>query len=65
MKKLEAQMLCGEIAGGQTTVEYVVVVAIVLGLAVALIAFRNELRGAIGSATNQVKNLFANLSNAV
>lgn len=65
MKKFEAQMLSGEIAGGQTTVEYVVVVAIVLGLAVALIAFRNELRDAIGSATNQVKNLFANLSNAI
>lgn len=62
MNKIEAQMLAGEMAGGQTTTEYVIVVAIVLGLAAALFLFRNQLGQGIKDAGNSVKNLFTNLS---
>lgn len=62
MKKLEAMMLSGELAGGQTTTEYVIVVAIVLGLTVALLLFRNQLANAIKDCSNSVTNLFKNLS---
>ena len=64
MKKLEAMMLSGELAGGQTTTEYVIVVAIVLGLTVALVLFRDQLRDAIKDCSNSVKKLFTNLSTA-
>lgn len=59
----KAHAMAGEIEGGQTTVEYVIVVAIVLGLAVMLIAFRDELGRMVGSASTYMSKLFMKISN--
>ena len=37
MKKLEAQILASELAGGQTTTEYAIVIILVLTLAMTLL----------------------------
>ena len=62
MQKLESQIMSGEIYGGQTTVEYAIVVAIVLGVAALLIAFRDQIGNMITNATSGLSNLFSNLS---
>ena len=54
----KAHAMAGEIEGGQTTVEYVIVVAIVLGLAAMLIAFRQELGNMVNNAANYRSRLF-------
>ncbi len=59
----KAHAMAGEIEGGQTTVEYVIVVAIVLGIAAMLIRFRTELGNMITNATNHMSRLFASISN--
>jgi Flp pilus assembly pilin Flp len=63
MQKLESQIMSGEIYGGQTTVEYAIVVAIVLGVAALLIAFRNQIGNMISNATTKLNELFSGLSN--
>lgn len=47
---------------GQTTVEYVVVIAIIIGLGAALTAFAATEKGSIADATNSVGNMFSKLS---
>ncbi len=59
----KAHAMAGEIEGGQTTVEYVIVVAIVLGVAAMLINFRGELGKMIDNATNYMAKLFLKISN--
>lgn len=47
---------------GQTTVEYVVVIAIIIGLGAALTAFAATEKGSIADAANSVGNMFSQLS---
>ena len=47
---------------GQTTVEYVVVIAIIIGLGAALTAFAATEKGSIADATSSVGNMFSQLS---
>lgn len=63
MQKLESQIMSGEMYGGQTTVEYAIVVAIVLGVAALLVAFRDQIGTMISNATTRLGNLFASLTN--
>ena len=65
MQKLESQIMSGEMYGGQTTVEYAIVVAIVLGVAALLVAFRDQIGNMISNATAGLKSLFNNLSTSM
>ena len=47
---------------GQTTVEYVVAIAIIIGLGAALTAFAATEKGSIADATSSVGNMFSQLS---
>ena len=62
IQKIKSQSMAGELAGGQTTVEYVIVVAIVLGLAALLFAFREQIGNAIKDATNKIGDTFNSIS---
>ena len=65
MQKLKSKFMYGEIYGGQTTVEYAIVVAIVLGVAALLIAFRDQIGTMINNATNSLSKLFTNLTTEI
>lgn len=65
MQKIKSQFMYGEIYGGQTTVEYAIVVAIVLGVAALLIAFRDQIGTMINNATNSLCKLFTNLTTEI
>ena len=62
LKKIRSILNSGETLGGQTTIEYVVVIGVVVGLSALLVVFRDAIGTALTNAGTGITNLFNTLA---
>lgn len=57
-----ARMHAGEVAGGQATTEYIIVLGVLIGLGVVLVAFRDAIGDAITDAGEAIVQTFTDIT---
>ena len=60
----KARLACDEIAGGQSTVEWVALIGVAIGLTTAAVAFRDSIGTTLGTVATKISTMFANISKA-
>ncbi len=62
MKSKAEEMETRELANGAVTVEYVIIVLVIVGLGAALFTFQDQIKGFLNKANASLKALFTDLS---
>lgn len=62
LELMRARMHAGEVAGGQATTEYIIVVGVLIGLGVVLVAFRDSIGDAITKAGEGIVSTFTDIT---
>lgn len=62
MKSKAEEMETQELANGAVTVEYVIIVLVIVGLGAALFTFQEQIKDFLGKANTNLKTLFTDLS---
>lgn len=61
-KKAKARMNCEEIAGGQSTVEWVALIGVAIGLTGAAVLFRDSIGTTLGTVGTKISAMFTSIS---
>ncbi len=62
MKKMHAQMMCGEEEGGSEIVQVIIVLGFAVGLGAALLLLQGQLTDAISSAGTKITTMFSRMT---